>query len=86
MPRKPFPRVTILRECFIPRIMEQGGRYQVQLAMWKSEGEHITGHVRNTLRGTIKGWNQFALCLSYGMSWACQVDADQVEVRHAQRP
>jgi hypothetical protein len=82
MPRKPFPRVTILRDCFIPRIVECGGTYQVQLALWTSDGERIAGPIRKTMRGAIKGWNQFALCLSYGMSWACQVDIDQVEVRH----
>jgi hypothetical protein len=86
MPRKPMPKITILRDCFIPRIVEQGGDYQVQLSFWNnSEGRHITGPVRKTMRGAINGWNQFALCLSYGMSWTLQVDADQVEVRHAKR-
>lgn len=69
---KPMPKITILRHCFVPRIVEQGGKYQVQIAFWKSEGEHITGPVRKTMRGAINGWNQFALFFTHGMSWTCQ--------------
>ena len=79
---RPIPRLVTLREAFIPRIVQQAGQYQVQLS-FGDEGCHLTGPVRKTVRGAIKGWNAFAVCLLMpGTRYGVQVPADEVKMVH----